>query len=136
MSNTRPSPTAQSSMSEAETQSTVSVVIPTFNNAQLLAECLTSVKNLEYPKERVEVIVADNASTNDTAGMLHTRFPSVKHVNLGKNTGFAAACNRGASEASGEYVAFLNDDAIAPPEWLSALFSALKAGGDSTCGCA
>jgi hypothetical protein len=51
---------------------------------------------------------------------------------MGKNIGFAAACNRGAAEASGEYVAFLNDDAIAEPGWLRGLFAGLHAGGPGT----
>src|SRR5436190_3006765 len=111
---------------------TVSIVVPTFNNARLLAECLASINKLRYPGDRLEVIVADNSSTDETADMLRTRFPRVKHANLGKNAGFAAACNRGASAASGEYVAFLNDDAIAEPEWLNALFTGLAAGGEGT----
>ncbi len=109
---------------------TVSVVIPTYNNALLLVECLASLNRLRYPAGRLEIIVADNASSDGTGQMLRTRFTDVRRVDTGKNAGFAAACNRGASEASGDYVAFLNDDAIAEPEWLNGLFAGLDAGGE------
>lgn len=110
----------------------VSVVIPTLNNVRLLSQCLLALRQIVYPKEALELVVADNGSTDDTADVLKRRFPEVKRVNLGRNTGFAAACNRGAAEASGEYVAFLNDDAIAEPDWLKGLFAGLDAGGGGT----
>ena len=109
---------------------TVSVVVPTFNNVRLLSGCLTSLSRLTYPASKVEIVVADNGSTDGTAAMLSKSFPHVKRVDLGQNQGFAAACNRGASEASGDYVAFLNDDAVAEPRWLNGLFAGLRAGGD------
>src|SRR5437870_5123762 len=98
---------------------TVSIVIPTYNNSRLLAECLASLQRLRYPADHLEIIVADNASTDGTSQLLRASFPSVKWIDMGKNAGFAAACNRGAAEASGDYVAFLNDDAVAEPDWLN-----------------
>ena len=109
---------------------TVSVVIPTYNNPRLLAECLYSVRALRYPQAALEIVVADNSSGQETANLLRTRFPEARRVEMGKNTGFAPACNRGASQASGDYVAFLNDDAVAEPGWLEGLFTALDAAGD------
>src|SRR5438128_533236 len=121
-------------MPQAESTQTptrsVSIVVPTLDNPVLLAECLASLHKLDYPADRLQIVVADNGSTGRTAQMLRTRYPRVLHTNLGTNTGFAAACNRGASEASGEYVAFLNDDAIAEPGWLRGVFAALDAGGE------
>lgn len=109
---------------------TVSVVIPTFNNAGLLREALVSVAGLSYPLNQLETIVVDNGSADGTPHMLQSRFPDVKHLRLEHNTGFAGACNRGAAEASGEYVAFLNDDAVAEPGWIHALLKGLFAGGE------
>jgi GT2 family glycosyltransferase len=117
-------------MSGVEQARSVSIVVPTFNNARLLAQCLDSLAGLAYPREAIEIVVADNGSTDGTAGLLSSRYPHVKHTNLGENAGFAAACNRGASEASGEYLAFLNDDATVEPGWLDGLFAGLDAGGE------
>src|SRR5438105_11488557 len=96
----------------------VSVVVPTFNNVRLLRDCLASLRELDYPQARLQVIVVDNGSSDGTEGMVRTRFPGVNLVKVGQNSGFAAACNRGAKEVTSEYVAFLNDDAVAEERWL------------------
>jgi GT2 family glycosyltransferase len=111
---------------------TVSIIIPTYKNDRLLAQCLSSLHKLDYPARLVELIVVDNASSSETARLIATRFPRAKRLDMGKNTGFAAACNRGAAEASGEYGAFLNDDAVAEPGWLQGLLAGLRAGGEGT----
>ncbi|MGA7730898.1 MAG: glycosyltransferase family 2 protein [Chloroflexia bacterium] len=110
----------------------VAIVIPTHNNLSLLLECLESVRALDYPREQLEIIVVDNASTDRTQAVLSERYPHIKLVTLETNTGFAPACNRGAAEADAEYVAFLNNDAVADPNWLHALLAALEVGGEGT----
>ncbi len=110
----------------------ISIVIPTYNNLSLLLECLDSVHKLDYPRERLEVIVVDNNSSDRTPEAVATRYPNVRVVQLDTNTGFAPACDRGAQEAEGEYVAFLNNDAVVSPDWLKALLDALRAGEEGT----
>lgn len=117
-------------MSEVAKARSVSVVVPTYNSARLLSECLDALSRLRYPVASLEIVVADNGSTDGTGAMLSMRYPEARHVDLGQNAGFAAACNRGAAEASGDYVAFLNDDAVAEPGWLEGLFAGLDAGGE------
>ncbi len=111
---------------------TVAVVIPTHNNLSLLLECLASVRGLDYPRERLEVIVVDNGSTDRTQAVLASKYSHIKAVRFDTNTGFAPACNRGAEEAESELVAFLNNDAVVDPGWLRALLAALEAGGEGT----
>jgi hypothetical protein len=103
----------------------VSVVIPTYNNLALLRECLRSVRALDYPVDRLEVTVVDNGSGDGTYRAVHAPELGVRCVRLEQNTGFAAACNRGAADSSGDYVAFLNDDAMSDPQWLNRMFEAL-----------
>jgi len=113
---------------------TVSVVIPTHNNLSLLLECIDSLRKQDYPPDGMEIVVVDNASTDRSGQVIAERFPQIKLVSLDTNTGFAVACNRGASEAKGDYVAFLNNDAIADKSWLSALVDTLyEAGEDAVC---
>jgi GT2 family glycosyltransferase len=110
----------------------VSVVIPTHNNRALLRDCLRSVHALEYRGGKLEVTVVDNGSSDGTYRAVHAPEVGVRCVRLEHNTGFAAACNRGAAESNGDYVAFLNDDALAEPQWLDRLFEALDAGEEGT----
>jgi GT2 family glycosyltransferase len=108
----------------------VTVVIPTYNNARLLRDCLVSLRDLDYPRELLRVVVVDNASHDDTVASIAAagRSLTVQHIRLDENTGFAPACNRGAREASTEWVAFLNDDAVADPQWLNAMFAVAMPG--------
>lgn len=110
----------------------VAIVIPTHNNLRLLRECLQSVRDLDYTAGKVEVIVVDNGSTDGTYPTIHNPEEGVRCLRLERNSGFAPACNRGAAEASADYVAFLNDDALADPQWLNELFRALDNGGEGT----
>jgi GT2 family glycosyltransferase len=110
----------------------ISVVIPTYNNLSLLLECLESVQKLDYPRDLLEVLVVDNASSDRTPDVIADRFPHVRLVRLESNTGFAPACDRGALEAKGQFVAFLNNDAVVAPNWLTALVTVLKAGEEGT----
>jgi GT2 family glycosyltransferase len=119
---------ALGSTRDADNLPSISVVIPTQNNVALLSECLQAVNLLEYPASLLEVVVVDNASTDRTRDMLARRFPNVQLVPLETNLGFAAACNEGAAVATSEYVAFLNNDAIADPQWLRAMLAAIEAG--------
>lgn len=107
----------------------VSIVVPTYDNLTLLAECLTSVGRLDYPRDHLEVIVLDNGSTDGTPEEISVIFPQVRILRMERNTGFAPACNQSALQATGDYVAFLNDDAVVDRGWLRGLFAGLDAGG-------
>ncbi|MCS7097355.1 MAG: glycosyltransferase [Candidatus Methanomethylicia archaeon] len=66
--------------------------------------------NLEYPKDRYEVIVVDNASTDGTYEMIKTKYPEVKVIRLEKNIGIAG-WNEGFKAGKGDYFLVLDDDA-------------------------
>ena len=108
------------------------VVIPTHNNVALLVECLQAVERLDYPPSLLEIVVVDNGSTDHTRERVARRFPGVRIVAFDTNSGFAVACNRGADVATGEYVAFLNNDAIPDSQWLNAMLAAMEAGPAGT----
>ena len=95
----------------------VSVVVPTRNRSNLLALTLRSV--LAQRDLNVEVIVVDEASTDDTATMLATiaddRIRVIRH---GTPCGVAAARNRGSADARGEWLAFVDDDDLWAPDKL------------------
>jgi GT2 family glycosyltransferase/glycosyltransferase involved in cell wall biosynthesis len=106
-------------------RSSVDVIIPNWNGSRCIGPCLASLAAQSYPNLRV--VVVDNGSTDDSLGIVRSRFPQVRVVEMGANAGFAAAVNRGIRDTDGDYVALLNNDAVADPEWIANLVDALDA---------
>jgi GT2 family glycosyltransferase len=99
----------------------VSVVIPHWNGKRFLETCLTALRNQQY--HDVEVIVADNASTDGSQAYIREHFPEVIIEQLPQNRGFTGACNAGMQVASGEFIALLNNDTEVAPDWLQEVVS-------------
>jgi GT2 family glycosyltransferase len=87
----------------------ISVVIVTFNNADTLGDSLSLLAGQLRAED--EVIVVDNASSDDSAGVAESSLPDATVVRNTRNAGFAAGCNLGAERARGELLVFLNPDA-------------------------
>lgn len=90
----------------------LSIITVTYNSKDVITECLSS---LEAKLENIssEIIVIDNHSTDNTVGIIKEQFPSVHVIENIKNEGFAAACNQGIKNSSGDFLLFLNPDIIA-----------------------
>jgi mycofactocin glycosyltransferase len=101
----------------------VSVIVPVKDRAEELRRCLESVRRLDYPAERVEVLVVDDGSTDDSAAVARSLGATVI-ASGGRGRGPAAARNRAASAASGELLAFLDSDCVASERWLVELVGA------------
>ena len=108
-----------------DAQPSVSVIIVSYNSADCLPECLDSLAPIIA--SGVEVIVTDNASTDDSCAVVRDRYPAVKLIEAGGNLGFAAGCNLGAAQSSGELLVFLNPDTVVEPGWLAGLLQAYEA---------
>lgn len=100
-----------------------SVVIPTWNGANLLRGALRSLRGQTF--RDFETIVVDNGSTDGTPRMLADEFPEVRIVAFAENRGFAPATNAGLRAAAGEVLVCMNNDLEAEPGWLGALVAAL-----------
>jgi len=100
---------------------TTTVVVPTFNRAALLERLLAALGNCASIS-RHEVIVIDDGSTDGTAEVVR-RFKSVRYAHQ-SNAGAAAARNFGLREASGDIVAFIDDDCVPDERWLEDLEAA------------
>ncbi len=100
----------------------ISIVIPTYNRPEQLAVCLQACARLDYPRDRFEVIVVDDGGV-EPLDKIVARFHGVLTLKLvqQENTGPAAARNRGASEAAGEFLVFTDDDCAPASDWLKAL---------------
>jgi GT2 family glycosyltransferase len=101
-----------------------SVVVPNLNGALFLEPCLTSLAEQTLPPS--EVILVDNGSTDGSVELVGQKFPEARLVTFAENRGFAAAVNAGIAEATGQFVAFLNNDAVAEPTWLEELAASLE----------
>lgn len=97
------------------------VVIPNWNGARDLPDCLDS---LLAQTLNPYIIVVENGSTDNSLEILQTKYPSVEVVALSKNHGFAGGVNAGIKKAmddGAEYVALFNNDAVADKAWLKHL---------------
>jgi GT2 family glycosyltransferase len=102
----------------------VSVVVVTYNGLKYLAPCLQSLRHQSLPRDAYEVVVVDNASTDGSAEAIRANHPWVRLVAQVSNSGFAGGCNAGIRHSQGQYIALLNNDAIASPNWLERLLAA------------
>jgi GT2 family glycosyltransferase/glycosyltransferase involved in cell wall biosynthesis len=103
-----------------------SIVIPVFNKAEFTFQCLRSLMR-EIDFSETEVIVVDNASTEQTAEVLAHFENVVRVIRNEENRGFVDACNQGAAAARGKYLLFLNNDTEVLPGWLNQLVETIEA---------
>ena len=103
----------------------VSAIIVAYRSAEVLADCLRSLEHLARVAW-LEVIVVDNASPDDSAGLVEHSFPWVTLLRLPSNLGFAGGVNRGLRVAQGAYFALVNPDAVVPPGTLEGLLGYLE----------
>jgi GT2 family glycosyltransferase len=102
----------------------ISVVIPTWNGAHHLPVCLNALRCQTLSP--YEIILVDNASSDDTRELVMRDYPEVKLITLPINQRFAGACNVGIRASKGEAVALLNNDTEADAYWLAHIAQALN----------
>ena len=103
---------------------TVSVIIPVRNRPEEIRTCLDSLKNLDWPAEKMEIIVIDDHSDDHTPDVI-SAYP-VKLLSLQSNKQASFCRNMGARKAQGEVLAFIDSDCLADPLWLKELIPAFK----------
>lgn len=112
-------------MNEQRASNKVTAIIINWNGEQYLERCLTALSNQTAKPH--EIILVDNASSDGSA-KLAKHFPSVRLISLDRNTGFARGNNLAfeAVSAESEWIALINPDAFAEPQWLEALLAAAE----------
>jgi cellulose synthase/poly-beta-1,6-N-acetylglucosamine synthase-like glycosyltransferase len=98
------------------TEPFVSVIVPVFNGASFVETCIAGLVGQNYPKERYEVIVVDNNSTDNTANIIK-RYPVTYALEDCVQTSYAAR-NKGIDSALGDILAFTDADCIADQKWI------------------
>lgn len=120
-------------MTDLFTYPKITISIINLDGKEYLDECLKSIANLNYPKDKIEVIVVDNYSKDDSIKFLENNFPEIRVIRNPQNYGFARANNQAAEIASGEYIAFLNNDTKVDPDWLIELLRPVYGSRDVIC---
>ncbi len=110
----------------------VSVILVNYRGADDTITCLRAFDEVDWPAARLELVVVDNDSGDGSAAKIREAVPAATVVEAGSNTGFAGGCNLGVAHATGEYVAFLNNDARPDRDWVSAAVAAFQS--DATIG--
>ena len=105
----------------------VSVVLVNYRGADDTITCLEALHDVDWPRERLELIVVDNDSGDDSLQRIREAMPAVTVIDAGSNTGFAGGCNLGVSRATGEYIALINNDARPHAQWVLAAVAAFEA---------
>lgn len=102
------------------------IIILNLNGRHHLKPCFETLSKLDYPKDRFEVILIDNASTDGSREEMRRDHTWVRLIENDRNVGFAAGCNQGAEAApEAEVLVFLNNDMRVEEPWLRELVNPL-----------
>jgi GT2 family glycosyltransferase len=106
----------------------VRVVVVNYNGGDVTLRCVNALRSTDWPADRFEIVVVDNASTDGLVETLRRAHPDVGVIALTENRGFAAGCNA-AMRSLGETdaVALVNPDTVVTPDWLRPLVDRLGA---------
>ena len=102
----------------------VSIIIINWNQRDLLIECLHSINR--QTEQAHDITVVDNGSTDGSVQMVGALFPEVTVIALPENVGFAIANNLALRKCRSKYIALINNDAMAKPDWLKNLVDAME----------
>lgn len=96
----------------------VSLIVTNYNGKEHLPDCLGSILNLNYPKEKLELILVDDASGDGSVDYVKSTFPAFKLVVNPKNLRFTQSVLEGVKASRNEYLSFINNDTFLDPDWL------------------
>jgi GT2 family glycosyltransferase len=103
---------------EYQNELTVSVILVNYRGIDDTLVAIKYLELLEWPDSRIEIIVVENGSGDDSASRIRAAAPHVVVLESKKNLGFAGGCNFGVKKSKGDVVAFLNNDARPDSRWV------------------
>lgn len=101
----------------------VSVVVVVYNGEQYIKECIQSILNLDYPKDKYELILVDGGSNDMTLNIASEYSIRILH---NKRRRIAPGRNLGALNAKGKYIAFTDSDCVVKTDWLTSLITTIS----------
>ena len=108
---------------------TIAVVVPCYNVAHIVDQCIESLVQQDYPQDKFSIIAVNDGSTDDTKERLEhfKTHPNFYFFNHDKNKGLSAARNTGIENSKSEIVCFLDSDMVIRPNWLQLIVAELMA---------
>ena len=107
----------------------VAIVILNVDGLHHLEGCFGSLRELDYPKEKLQVVLVDNGSTDGSVEEIRAKHAWVELLANERNVGFSAGCNQGARHAAdAQVLVFLNNDMRVEPAWLRELVAPIVRG--------
>ena len=104
--------------------SLVSILVVNWNGKEFIQKCLESLEGQSY--KNFEIILVDNASTDNSIDIIEKNFPNVNLIKNNENVGFAEGNNIGIKKSKGEIICLFNPDAVADKNWLSIMVNSLQ----------
>ena len=104
----------------------ISIITVNYNGLRFLENLFNSISNLNYPEDKIQVIMVDNGSTDGSVEFARSNFPEVEVLVLNKNSGYAGGNNEGFKHARGRYVALINNDCSVGRNWLTAMVNTMN----------
>ncbi len=104
----------------------LSIVIVNYNTGDFLFKCLESVKKSSFPQDKLEIIVIDNASSDNSINFLIKKRQDVIFIQNRRNTGFAKANNQAIKKATGDYILMLNPDTLLQKDTLAVMYGLME----------
>jgi len=97
-----------------------SIVVITYNRKSILEKCLEALFNQSYPKDKYEIVLIDDGSTDDTKTMIDSSSPpcKLKYLRNEKRVGIPKARNRAIKQAKGNYIIFVDSDVVVRPDFV------------------
>jgi GT2 family glycosyltransferase len=105
----------------------VRLVVLTYNGRDQILRCFEHLHAVEWPRDRLELVLVDNASRDGSADLVAEHFPDVRILRVARNIGFPANNLALGDPESFDFVGLVNDDAFVEPSYLAPLVEALEA---------
>lgn len=106
------------------------MILVNFRGADDTLTCIEELRNTDWPEDRLEIVVVENGSGDDSLARLRAGARGANVVESKTNRGFTGGCNFGFEHSTGETIAFLNNDARPDRAWISAAMATLESNPD------
>ena len=107
-------------------QTCIRLVVLNYNGGQHILRCLEHLERLDWPRDRLDLVVVDNASSDGSDRHIEAAFPDVRLLRTGRNLGFPANNAALIDLDRVDFVGLVNSDAFVEPDWLTPLVAALE----------
>ena len=103
----------------------VRLVVLNYNGGDFVVRCLEALSKLDWPSDRLDLVVVDNASTDGSAAVIEERFPTVRMIRNPRNVGFPGNNSALGDLEDVDYVGLVNPDSFVEADWLTPLVDSL-----------